>query len=156
MQRTIIDPMPGDPDRIYSVTELAREFGTTARAIRFYEGKGLIAPARVGANRAYTHRDRARLVLILRGKRLGFSLREIKDFLALYHSDPEGVVQMRTLATMLHERMGDLEHQREVLDATLADLKRLLATVEGSIGRGRGAGAAAPAEASGRRKRAAG
>ncbi len=154
--RTIIDPMPGDPERIYSVTELAREFATTARAIRFYEGKGLISPARVGANRAYTHRDRARLVLILRGKRLGFSLREIKDFLALYHSDPEGLVQMRALAGRLRERMSDLEHQREVLDATLADLKRLLLTVERSIERGRGTGAAAPVEASGRHRRAAG
>ena len=144
MPRTINDPMPGDPDRSYSVTELAREFGTTARAIRFYEGKGLIAPARVGANRAYTHRDRARLVLILRGKQLGFSLREIKDFLALYHSDPDGLVQMRALAAKLSERTDTLLRQREVLDATLGDLERLLASVEDSI------------ERNTRRKRAAG
>ena len=136
MPRTIIDPAPGDRDRIYSVTELAREFGTTARAIRFYEGKGLLAPSRVGVNRVYTHRDRARLVLILRGKRLGFSLREIRDFLALYHNDPDGLLQMRSLAGRLRERMLDLEHQQEVLTETLSDLRRLLSTVEASI-RGR-------------------
>ncbi len=136
MPRTIIDPMPGDRDRIYSVTELAREFGTTARAIRFYEGKGLLSPSRVGSNRVYTHRDRARLVLILRGKRLGFSLREIKEFLALYHNSSDGVLQMRSLAGRLRERMQDLEHQQAVLTETLDDLRRLLATVEQSIGDG--------------------
>ncbi len=133
MSRTIIDPAPGDRDRIYSVTDLAREFGTTARAIRFYEGKGLISPSRVGANRVYTHRDRARLVLILRGKRLGFSLREIRDFLALYQSDAGGLLQMRSLAERLRERMDDLKHQQAVLTETLADMRRLLATVENAI-----------------------
>lgn len=133
MTRNIIDPAPGDRDRIYSVSELAREFGITARAIRFYEGKNLIAPGRVGANRAYTHKDRARLVLILRGKRMGFSLREIKAFLDLYHADPSGEVQMRSLAAMINERVRSLEHQREVLDATIGDLRRMAATVEQSL-----------------------
>jgi DNA-binding transcriptional MerR regulator len=131
--RTIIDPAPGERDRIYSVTELAREFGTTARAIRFYEGKGLLSPNRVGANRVYTHRDRARLVLILRGKRLGFSLREIHGFLSLYHGDHDGLTQMQSLARKLRERMVDLGHQQVLLAETLNDLRRLLNTVETSI-----------------------
>lgn len=130
MTRNIIDPAPGDRDRVYSVSELAREFGITPRAIRFYEGKNLIAPGRVGANRAYTHKDRARLVLILRGKRLGFSLRDIKTFLDLYHADPNGEVQLRSLLAMINERVRSLEHQREVLEATLGDLRRMAATVE--------------------------
>jgi DNA-binding transcriptional MerR regulator len=130
---TITDPAPGDRDRSYSVSELAGEFGTTARAIRFYEGKGLLSPGRVGANRVYTHRDRARLLLVLRGKRLGFSLREIKEFLSLYHADPEGVVQMRSLADKLRHRVGDLEHQQAALEETLGDLRRLLATVETTL-----------------------
>ena len=133
MTRTIIDPTPGERDRLYSVTELAREFGTTPRAIRFYEGKGLLSPGRAGVNRVYTRRDRARLVLILRGKRLGFSLREIREFLDLYQSDPDGLTQMRSLAGRLAERMADLEHQQTVLTETLGDLRRLLATVRRSI-----------------------
>ena len=148
-QRTIIDPLPGERDRTYSVTELASEFGTTARAIRFYENKGLLSPSRAGANRVYTYRDRARLVLVLRGKRLGFSLREIKEFLSLYHADPEGIVQMRSLAERLRERVGDLEHQQEVLAETLGDLRRLLATVETSMADGK------PAMAAGGKKRSA-
>ncbi|MBV9755883.1 MAG: MerR family transcriptional regulator, partial [Alphaproteobacteria bacterium] len=70
-------------DQFYTVTQLSAELGVTPRAIRFYETKGLLAPRRAGTTRVYTHRDRARLILILRGKRLGFSLREIKEYLEL-------------------------------------------------------------------------
>lgn len=128
MARSIIDPAPGDRDRIYGVSELAREFGITARAIRFYENKKLLAPGRIGPNRAYTHRDRARLVLILRGKRLGFTLREIAVFLSLYDGTGQGA-QVALLSQALRERIRDLEHQREVLDATIDDLHRLARTV---------------------------
>ncbi len=69
---------------LYSVTELGKELGVSARTIRFYEDKGLLSPSRVGNNRVYAARDRARMILILRGKQLGFSLREIKEYLDLY------------------------------------------------------------------------
>ena len=80
-------------EKLYSVTELAKELGVTPRAIRFYEAKGLITPQRAGGTRVYTHRDRGRLILILRGKKLGFSLREIKDYLDLYVVDTTFVEQ---------------------------------------------------------------
>ncbi len=137
MSRSIIDPTPGDPDRLYSLGELAQEFGVTMRAIRFYEGKGLLAPGRAGGNRVYTIRDRARLVLILRSKRLGFSLQEVKAFLDLYHADPTGKIQLRSLLAKLKEHIDTLEHQREVLDTTLADLRRMEETVERDIVSGR-------------------
>lgn len=75
------------PGRLYTVTELAAELGMTARAIRFYEDKGLITPQRAGTTRVYSSRDRARMILILRGKRLGFSLGTIREYLDLYDAD---------------------------------------------------------------------
>ncbi len=98
--QTTQSPMPGaiEGDQaapLYSVSQLARQLGVTARTIRFYEDKHLINPQRAGTTRVYTHRDRARLVLILRGKRLGFSLREIKEFLDLYDADPQHHLQTR-------------------------------------------------------------
>ena len=83
--------------KLYSVSELATELGVTARALRFYEDKGLISPQRAGNTRVYTYRDRGRLMLILRGKRLGFSLREVRDWLDLYDLDPNQVAQMTRL-----------------------------------------------------------
>ena len=74
-------------DKLYSVAELAKELDITTRTLRFYEDRGLIAPQRVGTARIYSRRDRARMIMILRGKRLGFTLREIKDYLDLYDLD---------------------------------------------------------------------
>ena len=137
MSRSIIDPTPGDRDRLYSLSELSQEFGVTMRAIRFYEGKKLLASRVVGTSVFYTYRDRARLVLILRGKRLGFSLQEIKQFLDLYHADPSGKVQLRSLLATLKAHIGSLEHQREVLETTLADLHRMERTVQEDLMSGR-------------------
>src|SRR5207244_125075 len=82
-------PLPGHlADRLYTIGELADELNVTTRAIRFYEAKGLIAPARRGVARSYSRRDRARLMLILRGKNLGFTLEEIAQYLMLYDADP--------------------------------------------------------------------
>ena len=136
MPRNILDPTPGDRDRLYSVSELAAEFGITVRAVRFYEGKKLLAPGRAGANRVYTYRDRARLVLILRGKRIGLSLGEIKVFLGLYHADPSGKVQLHSLLSMIKEHIESLEHQRDVLETTLADLCRMARTVQEDLSSG--------------------
>jgi DNA-binding transcriptional MerR regulator len=110
-------------DRLLTITELAIELGVTARAIRFYESKGLIVPQRAGSNRVYTHRDRARLLLILRGKRLGFSLANIKEYLDLYDADPSHKGQIVHLLRGAHRRIAELERQRDDLETTLAELR---------------------------------
>lgn len=110
-------------EKIYSVTELARDLDITPRTIRFYEDQGLVAPQRAGATRVYTHRDRARMILILRGKRLGFSIKEIKEFLDLYVVDVTQIEQMQLLLTKVRERSRQLEEQRRALDQTLRELK---------------------------------
>jgi DNA-binding transcriptional MerR regulator len=109
--------------QFYSVTQLALDLGVTARTIRFYEDKGLISPRRAGNNRVYTQRDRARMILILRGKKLGFSLREIKEFLDLYDVDPTQAKQLRLLLKAVHDRIVQLEDQRVALDQALGELR---------------------------------
>jgi DNA-binding transcriptional MerR regulator len=110
-------------NKIYSVTELARELGVTPRAIRFYEDQGLLSPQRAGNTRVYSHRDRARMILILRGKRLGFTLRDIKEFLDLYATDVAQVEQMHLLLKKVRARARLLEDQRRALEETLRELK---------------------------------
>jgi DNA-binding transcriptional MerR regulator len=112
-------------DRLYTVTELAQDLGVTARTIRFYEDKGLIAPQRAGNTRVYTRRDRARMILILRGKRLGFTLRDIKDYLALYDVDRTGREQFRLLLAAVQIRISGLMEQRQALEQTLTELKHI-------------------------------
>ena len=110
---------------LFSVTELADELGITPRAIRFYETKGLIKPRRAGTTRVYTHRDRGRMQLILRGKRLGFSLADIKEYLDLYDVDPSQVSQLRLLMDKINDRVSELEQQREDLETTLMELEEM-------------------------------
>lgn len=110
-------------DHFFTVTQLAEELGMTPRAVRFYETKGLINPGRAGKTRIYTQRDRARLILILRGKRLGFSLQEIKNFLDLYEIDRTQQEQLTALIAAVRERMDMLIEQREALELTLKELK---------------------------------
>ncbi len=110
-------------DKIYSVTELARDLDITARTIRFYEDQGFILPQRAGATRVYNHRDRARMILILRGKRLGFSIKEIREFLDLYVVDVTQVEQMQLLLAKVRLRARQLEEQKKALDQTLRELK---------------------------------
>jgi DNA-binding transcriptional MerR regulator len=110
-------------DKIYSVTELARELGMTPRTIRFYEIQGLIAPQRAGNTRVYSYRDRARMILILRGKRLGFTLRDIKEFLDLYVVDTTQVEQLQLLLTKVGGRIDQLEQQRLAVEQTLTELR---------------------------------
>ncbi len=110
------------PGRLLTVTELAGRLGVTARAIRFYEDKGLISPARAGSARVYSKRELARMQLILRGKRLGFSLRDIKQFLDLYDVDPTHVEQHRQLLDRVRLRIGELEKTRAAVTETLAEL----------------------------------
>jgi DNA-binding transcriptional MerR regulator len=118
---------------LYSVTQLGRDLGVSARTIRFYEDKGLIAPRRVGNNRVYTARDRGRMILILRGKQLGFSLREIKEYLDLYDADPTHAKQMRLLLKAVRSRILQLEGQRVALDQTLAELREVQAQAQAAL-----------------------
>jgi DNA-binding transcriptional MerR regulator len=118
-------PPKEDRTRLYSITELAEELGVTARAIRFYEAKGLLDPQRVGANRVYSYRDRARLLLILRGKRLGFSLALIQEYLDLYDADPTHRKQLAHLLAGARRRIDELESQRRDLELTLEELREI-------------------------------
>jgi DNA-binding transcriptional MerR regulator len=109
----------------FTITELAREFDVTPRAIRFYEDQGLLAPRREGSSglrRVYSPRDRTRLKLTLRGKRLGFTLSEIRDLLDLYESPTDTVPQLHAFLATIAEHRQVLERQLEDLTATLEDL----------------------------------
>ena len=105
-----------------TVTGLARELDLTPRAIRFYESKGLLHPQRAGTTRVYTHRERGRLQIILRGKRLGFSLAEIREYLDLYDADPAQHDQLVLLLNKVSERLADLRRQQQDLEAILGEL----------------------------------
>jgi len=111
--------------RLYSIGDLAQEFGISPRAIRFYEDQGLLSPQRLAGNRVYTHRDHARLVLVLRGKRLGFSLADIKEMLDLYDADSEHQEQLRVSLAKGRKRIRELERQSAEITATLAELREL-------------------------------
>ena len=112
----------GDRGELKSIQRVAAELGVTSRTIRFYEDKGLIAPQRAGSMRVYTKREIVRLQLILRGKRLGFTLRDIKEFLDLYEVDSLHLAQMRRLRERVVERIEELEMQREAIEQTVAEL----------------------------------
>ena len=118
MNRTVQDTRD-----LFAIAELSREFGISTRAIRFYEAKGLLAPERVGATRVFRRRDRARLILILRGKRLGFSLRDISDYLSLYDADRGQ--QVHLLTAKVDERLASLEAQLLDLQTTIAELREI-------------------------------
>jgi len=109
-------------ENLQTITELGAELGLTSRAIRFYESKGLLNPARVGLNRVYNYRDRARLKLIVRAKRLGFSLNDIAEYLDLYQADPEKMEQRQMLIAKVRERIAELEQQKIDLITTLGEL----------------------------------
>ncbi|MBG1232589.1 MerR family transcriptional regulator [Aestuariivirga litoralis] len=113
------------PDKLYSVTELARDLGITPRTLRFYEDKGLLMPQRLGNTRAYTRRDRVRMILILRGKRMGFSLREIKEFLDLYDADHSNVKQMQHLLKKVRGRITLLEEQLHAVETSISELRNM-------------------------------
>lgn len=112
-------------DQLYSVTQLGAELGITVRTLHFYEAQGLITPRRAGNTRVYTQRDRGRMILILRGKRLGFSIREIREYLELYDMDPTHVQQTAALLKSVRERIHRLAEQQAALTQTLAELQEI-------------------------------
>ena len=107
----------------WTITELAKEFDVTTRTIRFYEDKGLIAPERLGQRRIYHPRDRVRLQLVMRGKRLGFSLDEIQEMIDLYDSDPTEAAQLNMFIAKLRERRKLLECQRKDINSVISEIR---------------------------------
>lgn len=125
----------------WTITELAEEFDTTLRTIRFYEDKGLLRPERRGQARVFHPRDRVRLQLILRGKRLGFSLEEIAAILNMYDEQPGEAGQLRYLIEDIGDRRATLQRKRQDLDEAMAELDELEARCRVDLER---LGAAAP------------
>jgi DNA-binding transcriptional MerR regulator len=121
--------------RLYSIGDLAGELGISPRAIRFYEDQGLLAPRRIGGNRVYSARDRARLQLILRGKRLGFALADVKELLDLYDVDRDHLEQLRATLAKGRARIAELERQQQEIALTLQELRAIGAHIEDSIRR---------------------
>lgn len=132
------------PD-LFTIGELASAFALSPRAIRFYEDQGLLAPERAGTQRVYTKRDRARLQLILRGKRLGFSIADIREFLDLYDAGGGNRRQMAMTLERTRARIADLQQQLEDITITLAELRDM----EGDIASYMAARPAAPSARSG-------
>lgn len=107
----------------YSISDLAREFDVTTRSIRFYEDQGLLHPTRRGQTRIYSRQDRVRLKLTLRGKRLGFSLAEIRELFELYDADRSSRSQLTTMLALIDERRDSLEQQMEDIRIVLLELE---------------------------------
>ena len=120
-------------DKTFTISELSKEFGITTRTIRFYESRGLITPERIGTSRRYSKRDRARLILILRGRNLGFTVEDAGDYLALYDSDPGQVAQTKLLLDKVQAAITNLKTKRDDIDKALSDLDDIRAKCEGHL-----------------------
>lgn len=118
------------PERTFTIRQLCTEFKATPRALRFYEDKGLLTPARDGMNRVYSYKDRARLILILRGKRVGLSLQEIREILELYGEEEEVMAQNAHSLKKFKEKIVVLEQQREDIDGAIAELHEACSRLE--------------------------
>ncbi|MEP3670550.1 MAG: MerR family DNA-binding transcriptional regulator, partial [Roseibium sp.] len=117
----------------FGIGDLAKEFGCTLRTLRFYEDKGLLNPKRDGLNRIYNRRDRARLKLVLMGKRVGFSLSEIRDMLDLYDLRDGQVTQLRVALSKFNEQIAVLEVQRKDIEQAIEELSRTVEIVSGML-----------------------
>lgn len=124
------EPLPSADRDDYSITELCAEFGVTARALRFYEDEGLISPQRRGTQRIYSQRDRARLAWILRGKRVGFSLADIREMIDLYDLGDGRRLQREVTLERCTTKIEALQAQKRDIDAAIAELTEFVALVE--------------------------
>ncbi len=121
------------PERTYTIRQLCVEFKATPRALRFYEDKGLLSPAREGLNRVYNYRDRARLILILQGKRVGLSLADIREILELYSPDDGNAAQSAKSLRKFRDQIVALEAKREDIDQALQALREGCAAMEARL-----------------------
>lgn len=129
-----IEPLPDRAD--FSISDLSNEFGVTARALRFYEDEGLIAPQRRGTARVYSPRDRARLAWILRGKRVGFSLAEIREMIDLYDIGDGRRAQREVTIARCRDRIALLSAQKHDIDAAIEELTQFIAVIEPGLASG--------------------
>lgn len=141
MRREAAEKAAGPEGRTYSISDLSQEFGITPRALRFYETHGLLNPRRLGQRRIYSRRDRTRLKLTMRGKRLGMTLAEIRELFDLYDEAHGEQRQMQRYLDILADRRRALEQQRRDVDEALAELeaseqecRRILAAQKASRG----------------------
>ena len=121
------------PDDVLTIRQMCDAFDVTPRTLRFYESKELLFPIRQGTRRLFTRRDRARLTLILRGKRFGFSLEDIRQILDLYDRDGSNQAQAVRTYELAQARLAQMEAQRAELDVAIAELKQELAAGEGLV-----------------------
>ena len=121
-------------DESLGIRQMCAEFDVTPRTLRFYEAKGLLFPHRDGQHRRFTRTDRARLKLILRGKRFGFSLEQIRQLLDMYDRDDSELKQLRKTRDIALQRLADMERQHEELTDAIADLKGELAWADRVLG----------------------
>ncbi len=116
------DPLPGK-EITYSISELAHEFDITPRTIRYYEDEGLITPTREGQTRIYSHKDKIRLKLTLRGKRLGFSLAEIRELFDMYDTDRSSKTQLHSMIQLIDAKRQSLRQQLEDIQMVMTELE---------------------------------
>jgi DNA-binding transcriptional MerR regulator len=131
---------PQDEPELMGIRDMCAAFDVTARTLRFYESKELLSPRRVGQTRLFTRRDRARLKLILRGKRFGFALEEIRELLDLYDRDDRQLVQLRKTYALARERLAEMEARRAELDEAIRDLRAELDWGAGVLAEAEGKG----------------
>jgi DNA-binding transcriptional MerR regulator len=130
------------PERDFTIRDLARECDVTARTLRFYEEKGLLSPRRQGQDRLYSRRDRARLKYVLMGRRVGFSLDEVREMLDLYDIGDGQTAQLTAARAKFGERIAQLEQQKSEIERVIDELRRASETVESMLAGGAGTGAA--------------
>ena len=130
----VSDPAFSETDEEYTrIGEMAKTFGVTLRALRFYEDKGLISPRRDGSTRLYTRRDKARLKLILLGRKVGFSLRDVKQIMDLYDPNGTNINHHRLTIEKSEKQLSRLHKQRAAIDEAITELSDMMATVRGLL-----------------------